>query len=402
MAAKNIKKVNTLDKWCDLEAAPRKKRLEETATASASPSSANSSNSDSTHKLGFRNAWKQGRSWLNFDGEKNAMLCTLCSKHKIKGQNGPLTWATSGCKTLCLDKVVEHEKSIYHVEAVQLEAGCKNRPIEAKVVVMQSKELQVVISALKVIYWLVKRHIPHTTNYESLVELVIELGCEELKNLIKSQQYTSEEIIQEFSSTISQVIEEDIKSDLKGSQTYSLMVDESKDVSVRKQLVIFGRMFVEGKVETRFLRITELFDGKAETIMKAIKDYLQSSDIDQQAMSGFGSDDASVMVGRRSGVATRLRETNASLINVHCICHWLALASKDAFSEISYLKKYEEILTSLFKFYHNSSMRSAGLREIQRVCEEPQLKLKEAKHVRYVGIFEIILQSLIYARLAKI
>ena len=104
-------------------------------------------------------------------------------------------------------------------------------------------------------------------------------------------------------------------------------------------------------------------------------------------MSGFGSDGASVMVGRRSGVATRLKETNPSLTVsfVHCICHWLALASKDAFynSEIPYLKKYEEILTSLFKFYHNTSVRAAGLREIQHVCEDPQLKLKEAKHVRY-------------------
>ena len=121
----------------------------------------------------------------------------------------------------------------------------------------------------------------------------------------------------------------------------------------------------------------------AKTISKSIEQFLRDSDIDQHAMSGFGSDGASVMVGRRSGVATRLKETNPSLINVHCICHRLALASKDAFSEIPYLKKYEEILTSLFKFYHNSSVRAAGLREIQRVCKDPQLKLKETKHVRH-------------------
>ena len=196
--------------------------------------------------------------------------------------------------------------------------------------------------------------------------------------------YTLEEIIQEFIATISQVIEEDTLKELKGSPT-SLMVDESTDISVLKQLVIFGKMLIDDKPRTHYLKITELFDGKAETISKSIEQFLRDSDINQHAMSGFGSDGASVMVGRRSGVATRLKETNPSLINVHCICHWLALASKDAFysSEIPYLKKYEEILMSLFKLYHNSSVCAAGLQEIQHVCEDPQLKLKEAKHVRY-------------------
>ena len=65
---------------------------------------------------------------------------------------------------------------------------------------------------------------------------------------------------------ISQVIEEDTLKELKGSPTLSLMVDESTDISVLKQLVIFGKMLIGGKPRTCFLKITELFDGKAETI----------------------------------------------------------------------------------------------------------------------------------------
>ena len=65
---------------------------------------------------------------------------------------------------------------------------------------MESKEVKTVIAALKIVYWLVKRRIPHTTNYKALVELAIELGCEELKdlNVGVNASYTSEEIIQEF------------------------------------------------------------------------------------------------------------------------------------------------------------------------------------------------------------
>ena len=95
-----------------------------------------------------------------------------------------------------------------------------------------------------------------------------------------------------------------------------------------------------------------------------------------------GSDGANVITGKRNGVAKKLKDLNPKLTDIHCICHRLALASKDAFNEIPYLKKYEETLAALFKFYHNSSVRAAALKEIQRVLEDPELKLKEAKHVR--------------------
>ena len=51
------------------------------------------------------------------------MLCNLCKKHKICGQNGSLMWSEGGgVKTLCFDKVTEHETSKYHAEALLLEA----------------------------------------------------------------------------------------------------------------------------------------------------------------------------------------------------------------------------------------------------------------------------------------
>ncbi len=39
---------------------------------------------------------------------------------------------------------------------------------------------------------------------------------------------------------------------------------------------------------------------------------------------GFGSDGAAVMIGKRSGVSTRLRAHNPLMINIHCVAHRLA------------------------------------------------------------------------------
>ena len=50
----------------------------------------------------FDEKWQQDRPWLQYTD--NAMICTLCKKHSKCG-----TSSSSGCVTLRLDTVKEHE-----------------------------------------------------------------------------------------------------------------------------------------------------------------------------------------------------------------------------------------------------------------------------------------------------
>lgn len=113
----------------------------------------------------------------------------------------------------------------------------------------------------------------------------------------------------------------------KESQYFSLMADKTTNVSVLKQLVLYGRAVENGKLQSCFLKMIDLEDGKADTITTAIVRYLESADLDTTRMSSFGSDGASVMIGCHSGVATQLLAHNKHMMSVHCICHRLALAS---------------------------------------------------------------------------
>ena len=54
------------------------------------------------------------------------------------------------------------------------------------------------------------------------------------------------------------------------------------------------------------------------------------------------------MTGKRNGVAARLRADNKALINIHCICHRLALACGDANDNVSYIKQVERVLLQLW------------------------------------------------------
>lgn len=69
---------------------------------------------------------------------------------------------------------------------------------------------------------------------------------------------------------------------------------------------------------------------------------------------GFGSDGAAVMVGRVSGVSTRLRADIPWLINIQCLAHGLELAAQDVLKEHEPMKRLSELLKGLYKQYHCS------------------------------------------------
>ena len=89
--------------------------------------------------------------------------------------------------------------------------------------------------------------------YPHLLTLVENLGCEYLKalNVGRNAKYTSPQILAEFLEVINSLVEEEVLQSVKAS---SFMVDESTDVSILKQLVLYGRCAVNGAVKTRFFK----------------------------------------------------------------------------------------------------------------------------------------------------
>ena len=70
------------------------------------------------------------------------------------------------------------------------------------------------------------------------------------------------------------------------------------------------------------------------------------------------------------------------LIVNHCVVHQLALACRRAANEISDLKNSKSILDQLYRY---SSVRMAGLKQIQEVLNDPQLKLTQAKDIHWLS-----------------
>ena len=104
----------------------------------------------------------------------------------------------------------------------------------------------------------------------------------------------------------------------------------------------------------------------ADAIVACIKDRFEKLKIELGKLKAFVSDGASVMVGKKGGVATKLREQFAStMINIHCICHRLALACGDTGDEYKFVNSFEETMyDQLWAFFKNSSKRLKNISEL--------------------------------------
>lgn len=96
------------------------------------------------------------------------------------------------------------------------------------------------------------------------------MGCEYFHHN-ENAKYKSQRIIAEFLQVMAAQIEWKQLQDVLSS--FSLMIDETTDVAVLNEMVIYTRYLLPGsnKVTTTFLKICELFNGTADTIETTLR-----------------------------------------------------------------------------------------------------------------------------------
>ena len=135
-----------------------------------------------------------------------------------------------------------------------------------------------------------------------------------------------------------------------------------------------------------FLRIVELTNSFAETIEEALMTYLDKYSIPLSRLVGFGSDGASVMIGKHSGVAARIKAKQPILTSIHCMAHRLALVAGQAGDQVMIIADtFKPTLKHLFYFYDNSPVRLSGLKALEELLQTPELKLKKPLDTRWLS-----------------
>lgn len=198
--------------------------------------------------------------------------------------------------------------------------------------------------------------------------------------------YTNNQAASVMQGYLAEVLMEMAVVRIKSSPYIGVMVDESLDIATTKKLVTFCKIVHNNELKIEFCANIEVINGTAETIYTAITDWLASVGVNINKVSGFGSDGAAVMTGKRSGVGVRLQQINPRIIHIWCAAHRVALVSYWAAKKVPYLQKVQEILVNIYNFYEYSAPRYNKIRELKNVLGEQVKKFKKPTHVRWLSL----------------
>jgi hypothetical protein len=112
---------------------------------------------------------------------------------------------------------------------------------------------------------------------------------------------------------------------------YSLIIDETTDLSLKKSLAIVVRYLKNDKVLDSFLDLIEVDSADANSLYLSVKSILDEDEIPYSNLVGLAADNANVMLGKIRSVQTLLKQNiNSNIVVIGCSCHSFNLCSSYA------------------------------------------------------------------------
>ncbi|KAL6581953.1 hypothetical protein OROMI_005967 [Orobanche minor] len=194
---------------------------------------------------------------------------------------------------------------------------------------------------------------------ESINKVVLENSRSEKCQMIAPT--IQKDIVECFSKEIVEKIIEELNGDF-----FSLLVDESSDISEKEQMAMFLR-FVDscGNVKERFLCIVHVKNTCAVSLKAAIEGVFADWSLSLMKLRGQGYDGASNMRGEFGGLKALIMKENPFAYYVHCFAHQLQLAL------VAVAKKHDEVndffnmISTLMNVVGASCKRKDMIREKQ-------------------------------------
>lgn len=156
------------------------------------------------------------------------------------------------------------------------------------------------------------------------------------------------------------------------------MIDESRDISVKEQMVVALRYVnKKGKVVERFRGIVEVSNTSALSLKSALEALLAKYGLSLSRIRGQGYDGASNMRGEYNGLKSLILKENCSAFYIHCFAHQLQLALVTLAKKHSDIASFSNQVANLSNVVGGSCKRRDALRESQFKKVEEALKVGE-------------------------
>lgn len=163
------------------------------------------------------------------------------------------------------------------------------------------------------------------------------------------------------------------------------MLDESTDIGTNQNLIIYVSFLENYEPVTMFLGLLELNNGSASCLYNACTHFLSNHGLDIQKMICFGSDGASSMIGRHTGLSTRLKSDNPYMTNIHCVAHRASLCIADAVKQSEVAIDIDSCMNAIAALVSKSSLRKSALESLQEEFGCAVLHMSRIHKVRWLS-----------------
>lgn len=342
----------------------------------------------SISKRTFQNHWSDKFPWLLYDSSSivNAVFCKICKEacqRKLmwiqSSSKNDLAFIETGFRNWrkALEKFTKHESSNCHrnslsqLSAINAGINVASQLSDAKR--MQTEESR--IALLKILSSLrylavqglpIRGHTDDKSNFHNLLHLRSE-DCPVLKLwLERERKWISHDLCNEMLTLMSNSVLKQLISDIQSASYFSLINDETADISVQEQLSFCFR------IVTNDLEIHELFvgfyttgDTRAETLFNIIKDVLLRFDLKLGNCRGQCYDGASNMAGIHGGLQAKILEVEPRAQYVHCFAHSLSLVVQDTLKNVIGCRNVLNLVRDIIVYVKHSPKRLALFCQLQ-------------------------------------
>ena len=365
-------------------------------------SSSNSKKSKRQAKVATYEKWKRDFNvehktslWLRCDRDRadkslvSTIWCEVCRRYEDKLQgmrNYSSTWikGSSNHKT---SNISDHAKSDQHTFAMaRYEADrAKSQgapvqtyaPIYRSLMTLDQREVDRMKRKFEICYVMAKEHLAFT-KFPSLCVLASHQGVQ------IGSSYKTADSAKSFTHFIAEAQRKRFVQSLTGKNFFSFLMDGTSDPgNVEQEMVLVVYCDKDDEIQeikcvTRYLAVVSpekvdssgLIDCLGIALERVCCDLKQDVESltagDGPLLIGGGTDGASVNIGNRTGMKTKLQSKLTWLFWGWCFSHRLELACKDSFAS-KLFSDINEMLLRLYYLYKKSSKKS---RELEGVVED--------------------------------
>ncbi|XP_076673662.1 uncharacterized protein LOC143371906 isoform X2 [Andrena cerasifolii] len=169
---------------------------------------------------------------------------------------------------------------------------------------------------------------------------------------------------------------------------FSVLIEETTDISDRKILWFLIRYFHEGRIYTYLLDLIRIKECTAENLYKCFLHSLKEYNLPVSNIIGVCADNTYVMLGRENSLISRLLAENEEISVFSCICHSMNLVASHACKHLP--SHVEEFLHSIFTYFFRSPKHQSVSEGMQDFINFAKHKVLQPSRARWLGLSESV------------